>query len=96
MSNSKGNGLDNAFEFFHLAKEQPKKETEEQIAIRKEICRDWSVIEPELIEMAHKLEDHGLIENMDYILIKGRIFNLSLHFDEQQFLDYDHIGRLIF
>ena len=36
------------------------------------------------------------IENMDYILIKGRIFNLSLHFDEQQFLDYDHIGRLIF
>ena len=27
--------------------------------------KEWSSIEPKLIEMAHKLEDNGLIENKD-------------------------------
>ena len=67
-----------------MAKEKPKtQETEEQIAIRKEIRKEWGSIEPKLIEMAHKLEGNGLIENSDYIWLKGRISNLSKHFDKQ-------------
>ena len=67
-----------------MAKEKPKtQETEEQIAIRKEIRKEWGSMEPKLIEMAHKLEDNGLIENSDYIWLKGRISNLSKHFDKQ-------------
>ena len=67
-----------------MAKEKPKtQETEEQTAIRKEIRKDWGQMEPRLIEMAHKLEDNGLIENKDYIWLKGRISNLSKHFDKQ-------------
>lgn len=51
-----------------MAKEQPvKQETDERTAIRKEIRKEWSSMEPKLIEMAHKLEDKGLIENKDYI-----------------------------
>ena len=68
-----------------MAKEKPemKKETEEQLVIRKEIRKKWSTMEPKLIEMAHKLEDNGLIENKDYIWLKSRISNLSKHFDKQ-------------
>ena len=67
-----------------MAKEKPKtQETEEQTAIRKEIRKEWGSMEPKLIEMAHKLEDNGLIENSDYIWLKGRISNLSKHFDKQ-------------
>jgi hypothetical protein len=68
-----------------MAKETSEKklETEEQLAIRKEIRKEWSSMEPKLIEMAHKLEDNGLIENKDYFWIKGRISNLSKHFDKQ-------------
>ena len=67
-----------------MAKEKPKtQETEEQTAIRKEIRKEWGSIEPKLIEMAHKLEGNGLIENSDYIWLKGRISNLSKHFDKQ-------------
>ena len=67
-----------------MAKEKPKtQETEEQTAIRKEIRKEWGSMEPKLIEMAHKLEDNGLIENKDYIWLKGRISNLSKHFDKQ-------------
>ena len=67
-----------------MVKGKPEKqETEEQIAIRKEIRKDWSSMEPKLIEMVHKLEDNGLIENKDYIWLKYRISNLSKHFDEQ-------------
>ena len=67
-----------------MAKEKPEnKETEEQLAIRKEIRKEWSAMEPKLIEMVHKLEDNGLIENKDYIWLKGSISNLSNHFDKQ-------------
>ncbi|MFG1545338.1 MAG: hypothetical protein AAE976_02430 [Thermoplasmataceae archaeon] len=66
-----------------MAKEQPKKETEEQIAIRKEIRKEWSSMEPKLIEMTHKLEDNDLIEKRDYIWLKARISNLSKHFDKK-------------
>lgn len=67
-----------------MAKEKPKtQETEEQLAIRKENRKEWCAIEPKLIEMAHKLEDNELIENKDYIWIKGRSSNLSKHFDKQ-------------
>lgn len=66
-----------------MAKGQPKTETEEQTVIRKEIRKEWSSMEPKLIEMAHKLEDNGLIENKDYIWLKSRISNLSKHFDKQ-------------
>ena len=67
-----------------MAKEKLKtQETEEQTAIRKEIRKEWGSMEPKLIEMAHKLEDNGLIENSDYIWLKGRISNLSKHFDKQ-------------
>ena len=62
-----------------MAKEQAKSETEEQQAIRK----DWGQMEPKLIEMAHKLEVNGLIENKDYIWLKSKISNLSKHFDKQ-------------
>ncbi len=37
-----------------MAKEKPTKEGEEQVAIRKEIRKDWGQMEPRLIEMAHK------------------------------------------
>ena len=51
-----------------MAKIKPvKQETEDQIAIRKEIRKDWGQMEPRLIEMPHKLEDNGFIENNDYI-----------------------------
>ena len=77
-------GLYNTYEYYHMAKEKPEtQETEEQTAIRKEIKKEWSSMEPKLIEMAHKLEDNGLIENKDYIWLKGRISNLSKHFDKQ-------------
>ena len=67
-----------------MTKEKPKtQETEKQTAIRKEIRREWGSMGPKLIEMAHKLEDSGLIENKDYIWLKGRISNLSKHFDKQ-------------
>lgn len=66
-----------------MAKEQPKSETEEQTAIRKEIRKEWGSMEPKLIEMAHKLENNDLIENRDYIWLKSRISNLSKHFDKQ-------------
>ena len=66
-----------------MAKETPSKESEEQQVIRKEIRKEWSSMEPKLIEMAHKLEDDGLIENKDYIWLKSRISNLSKHFDKQ-------------
>ena len=36
---------------FNIAKEQPKKETEEQQAIRKKIRKEWSTMEPILIEI---------------------------------------------
>ncbi len=78
-------GLYNACEYYHMAKEKPEKkeETEEQLAIRREIRKEWSTMEPKLIEMAHKLEDNSLIENKDYIWLKSRISNLSKHFDKQ-------------
>jgi hypothetical protein len=66
-----------------MAKEKPTKENKEQVAIRKEIRKEWSAMEPKLIEMAHKLEDKGLIENKDYIWLKSRISNLSKQFDKQ-------------
>ena len=67
-----------------MAKEKPKtQETEEQTAIRKEIRKDWSSMEPKLIEIAHKLEDNGLIEDKDYIWLKSKISNLIKHFDKQ-------------
>ena len=66
-----------------MVKEKPTKESEEQVAIRKEIRKEWSSMEPKLIEMAHKFEDNGLIENKDYIWLKSRISNLSNHFDKQ-------------
>lgn len=81
--NSENNCLNNIFEYFHMAKETPSKESEEQQVIRKEIRKEWSSMEPKLIEMAHKLEDDGLIENKDYIWLKSRISNLSKHFDKQ-------------
>ena len=79
------NGLNNAYEYYHMAKEKSEKKlgTEEQLAISKEIRKEWSSMEPKLIEMAHKLEDNGLIENKDYIWLKSRISNLSKHFDKQ-------------
>ena len=46
-----------------MEKGQPKTETEEQIAIRKEIRKECSTMEQKLIEMAHKLEDNEIIEN---------------------------------
>ncbi len=68
-----------------MAKEKSEKKlgTEEQLAISKEIRKEWSSMEPKLIEMAHKLEDNGLIENKDYIWLKSRISNLSKQFDKQ-------------
>ena len=66
-----------------MAKETPKKETDELQAISKEIRKEWSTMEPKLIEMVHKLEDNELIENKDYIWLKSRISNLSKHFDKQ-------------
>lgn len=67
-----------------MAKEKPEAhEIEEQTTIRNEIRKDWSSMEPRLIEMVHKLEDNGLIENKDYIWLKSRISNLSKHFDKQ-------------
>lgn len=67
-----------------MAKEKPKtQETEEQLAIREEIRKEWIAIEPKLIEMTHKLEDNVLIKKKDYFWIKGRISNLSKHFDKQ-------------
>jgi len=67
-----------------MVKEKPKnQETEEQQAVRKEIRKEWGSMEPRLIEMAHKLEDNGLIENKDYIWLKSRISNLSKHFYKQ-------------
>ena len=79
------NGLNNTYEYYHMTKEKSDKklETEEQLAIRKEIRKEWSLMEPRLIEMAHKLEDNELIENKDYIWLKSRISNLSKHFDKQ-------------
>ena len=79
------NGLYNAYEYYHMAKEKSEKklETEEQLTIRKDIRKEWSSMEPKLIEMAHKLEDNGLIENKDYIWLKSRISNLSKQFDKQ-------------
>ena len=76
-------GLYNTYEYYHMAKEKPTKENKEQVAIRKEIRKEWSAMEPKLIEMAHKLEDKGLIENKDYIWLKSRISNLSKQFDKQ-------------
>ena len=78
-------GLNNAYEYYHMAIEKPenKVETERQLAIRKEIRKEWSSMEPKLIEMAHKLENNSLIENNDYIWLKSRISNLSKHFDKQ-------------
>ncbi|QRF75977.1 hypothetical protein Thermo_01487 [Thermoplasmatales archaeon] len=67
-----------------MVKEKPKRtETEEQQAVRKEIRKEWGSMEPKLIEMTHKLEDNGLIENKDFLWIKTRISNLSRHFDKQ-------------
>ncbi|AKA48772.1 hypothetical protein IX51_06270 [uncultured archaeon] len=67
-----------------MAKDKPeKKETEDQQKLRQEIRKLWSDIEPQLITMAHKLEDAGCIENKDYIWLKSRISNLSKHFDKQ-------------
>ena len=78
------NGLNIDCELLFMAKEKPaRQETEEQTAIRKEIRKEWGSMEPRLIEMAHKLEDSGLIENKDYIWLKSRISNLSKHFDKQ-------------
>ena len=45
------------------------------VAARKGIRKEWSSMEPKLIEMAHKLEDNGLIENKYYIWLKERISN---------------------
>ena len=45
-------------------------------------------MEPKLIEMAHKLEDNGLIENKDYIWLKSRISNLSKQFNKQKLWAY--------
>ena len=77
-------GLNIDCELIFMAKEKPEiEETEKQLAIRKEIRKEWSTIEPKLIDMAHKLEDNGLIGNRDYIWLKSRISNLSKHFDKQ-------------
>ena len=73
---------------YYSWQKKPKTETEEQTAIRKEIRKDWSSMEPKLIEMAHKLEDNGLIENKDYIWLKSRISNLSKHFDKKKLWTY--------
>ena len=67
-----------------MVKEKPEKqETEEHQAIRREIRKDWSSMEQKFIEMAHKSEDNGLIENKDYIRLKSGNSNLSKHFDKQ-------------
>ena len=58
-------------------------ETEEEKNLRQEIRKDWSSMEPKLIEMAHKLEDSKLIESKDYVWIRGKISNLARHFDRQ-------------
>ena len=82
--NPVNDGLNSDRELLFMAKDKPKtRETEEQLAIRKEIRKEWSSMEPKLIEMAHKLEDNGLIENKDYIWLKSRISNLSKQFDKQ-------------
>lgn len=61
-----------------MVKEKPQiEESEKEIAMRKEFRKEWSEIEPKLVEMAHKSEDNGLIENKDYIWLKSRISNLS-------------------
>ncbi len=44
---------------------------------------DWGSMEHRLIEMAHKLEDNGLIENKDHIWLNGKVSNLSKYFDKQ-------------
>lgn len=36
-----------------MVKEKPAKETEEQQAIRKEIRKEWSSMDPKLIEMVY-------------------------------------------
>lgn len=64
-------------------KQEKKEETEEQLAIRREVRKEWRSMEPKLIEMAHKSGDNGLIENEDYIWLKSRISNLSKDFDKQ-------------
>lgn len=66
------------------AKDKPK--TEEflpQKELGQEIRKEWSTIEPKLIEIAHKLEDSKLIESNDYVWITGKISNLAKHFDRQ-------------
>ena len=82
--NPVNDGLNIGCELIFMAKEKSKiEETEKQLTIRREIRKEWGSIEPKLNEMAHKLEDNGLIENKDYIWLKGRITNLSKYFDKQ-------------
>ena len=66
------------------AKEKAKtEESQPQKELRQEIRKEWSTIEPKLIEMAHKLEDSKIIEPKDYVWIRGKISNLAKHFDRQ-------------
>jgi hypothetical protein len=66
------------------AKEKPKtEESQNKIETRQEIRKEWSAIEPKVIEMAHKLEDSKLIDPKDYVWIRGKISNLAKHFDRQ-------------
>ena len=66
------------------AKEKPKtEESQNKIETRQEIRKEWSAIEPKLIEMAHKLEDSKLIDPKDYVWIRGKIPNLAKHFERQ-------------
>ena len=78
-------GLSNAWLLTYVAGKGKTKieETEEQKSLRREIRKDWSSMEPRLIEMAHKLEASKLIDSNDYVWIRGKISNLAKHFDRQ-------------
>jgi hypothetical protein len=62
-------GLNTKWVLFHMAAKEKAKteESQPQKELRQENRKEWSTIEPKLIEMAHKLEDSKLIESKDYV-----------------------------
>ncbi len=55
-----------------MTKEKPEsEENEKEMAVRKEIRKEWSSLEPKLIEMAHKLEETGTLNH--FIIHSKRI-----------------------
>ena len=62
-------GLNTKWVLFHMAAKEKAKteESQPQKELRQENRKEWSTIEPKLIEMAHKLEDSKLIESNDYV-----------------------------